>query len=92
MAGTAGRDCGGLTVEFDEDVDDSRTGGSPRRVFSFLVDTGGLLRVGLGCRERGVLDVAGANMLEEYEDAELGVGAWLNGESVYLVDGVAEGA
>lgn len=31
-------------------------------------------------------------MLDEYEDAELGVGTWLNGESVYLVDGVADGA
>ena len=26
----------------------------------------------------------------EYDDAELGVGAWLKGESVYLVDGVAD--
>lgn len=96
LAGTAGRDCEGLTVELDDDVDDSRTGGRPRRVESFLspelVDTGGLLRVGLGCRDRGVLDVAGASMLDEYEDAELGVGTWLKGESVYLVDGVADGA
>ena len=26
----------------------------------------------------------------EFDDAELGVGAWLKGESVYLVDGVAD--
>ena len=25
----------------------------------------------------------------EYDEAELGVGAWLNGESVYRVEGVA---
>lgn len=76
--GTAGFDLGALTVEFDEDVDDSRTGGRPSRLGSFfsfaLFSIEGRLRVGLGCRECGVLEFAGARMLEEYEEAELGVG------------------
>ena len=49
----------GLTVEFDDEVDDSRTGGRPNRLESFLsldlLARGGLLRVGLCCRRRGVV-------------------------------------
>jgi len=29
-------------------------------------------------------------MLGEYDETELGVGAWLKGESAYLVEGVAD--
>lgn len=92
--GTAGRDCPDLANVFDDEVEDSRTGRSRAEsvVSPGLLDAADLLRVGLGCLERGVLVVAGTNTLEEYEDAELGVGTWLNGESVYLVEGVAEGA
>ena len=68
----------GLIVEFEDDVDASRTGGKPSRLSSpsllgrFV--TGGLLRVGLCCLIRGVFPEVVATVAGEYEEAELGVG------------------
>ena len=70
----ADRDACGWTVELEEEVDDSRTEGSPSRVGSAVSPDLTLLRVGLCCPVRGVRVLAGASMPEEYEDAELGVG------------------
>ena len=68
----------GLTVEFDDDVDDSRTGGKPNRLGSPLslvrLVIGGLLRVGLCCFSRGVAPLLVITTAGEYDDAELGVG------------------
>jgi hypothetical protein len=77
----------GLTVEFDDEVDDSRTGGRPSRVESplsaGLFVTGGLLfRVGLCCLTLGVVPEVIMATAGEYEEQELGVGTWLKGESV----------
>ena len=77
LGGTAGLPAS-LTVEFDEDVEDSRTGGNPSRLlspFSLCLEvTGGLLRVGLCCVNRGVLVEVVAATAGEYDEAELGVG------------------
>lgn len=82
-----------LTVEFDEDVDDSRTGGRALRVAS-LVLAPVMLEIGRGRSGLLVLyfpsPTADAITPPEYDDAELGVGTWLYGESVYLDEGVAE--
>ena len=51
-----------------------------------MVDTS---RFGLGCLRR-VVDQLVAVVPGEYEDAELGVCTWLNGDSVYRVDGVVD--
>lgn len=77
-------------------MEDSRTGGRPSRDVSSFVGgrplTGGLLCVGLlDCRGLGALPVVTTSP-GEYDEAELGVGTWLNGESVYRVEGVADGA
>ena len=72
------RAANGFTVEFEDDVDDSRTGGKPSRSlspFSLLRPvTGGRLRVGLGCLARSVVAILVATTADEYDDAELGVG------------------
>ena len=85
--------CWALIVEFDEDVDDSRTGGKALRVAS-LVIAPVILETGRGRRgllvlyfESFTVDVTTP---AEYDDAELGVVTWLYGESVYLDEGVAE--
>lgn len=84
--GKAGLDSEGFKVEFDDDVDDSRTGGSPsfeELFFSVVRLVDGLLRVGLCCLKAGVdTGFVVAKIAGEYEEAELGVGTWLNGESV----------
>lgn len=85
----------GRTVELDDEVEDSRTGcnagrsDSPRAVW---------VMIGF-CFNEGVLTCLARDpksLVEtrpgEYDEAELGVGTWLNGDSVYLVDGVADGA
>jgi hypothetical protein len=77
----------GLTVEFDDEVDDSRTGGRPSRLESPFsagrIETGGLLfRVGLCCFSLGVAPEVTMAPAGEYEEHELGVGTWLKGESV----------
>lgn len=48
------------------------------------------LRVGLCCRNLGVAFEVAVTTAGEYEEHELGVGTWLNGESVYRVEGVAD--
>lgn len=83
------RPCAALTVEFEDDVDDSRTDGKPTwsllEVDTSLLPNEGRDRVGLIAR--GCLsEVAGTP--DAYDEAELGVGTWLKGESVYLVEGV----
>jgi hypothetical protein len=70
----------GLTVEFDDEVDDSRTGGRPSREESALPEErlgpGGLaFRVGLCCRSREVVPDVTVTTAGEYEEHELGVGA-----------------
>jgi hypothetical protein len=85
--------CWALTVEFDEEVDDSRTGGRAFRVMS-LVLAPVMLEIGRG--RSGLLVLYFASLTAdvtrppEYDDAELGVGTWLYGESVYLDEGVPE--
>ena len=79
VRGSAERVSGGFTVEFEDDVDDSRTEGKPDRDASALSTARlvltGLRNVGLGCRNRGVVVLLVANTPGEYEEAELGVGA-----------------
>jgi hypothetical protein len=82
----------GLTVEFDDEVDDSRTGCKAKREPSdggFDLSVVGLLRAGLDDLGFRVSPLVVAKTAGEYEDAVLGVGTWLKGESVYRVDGVA---
>lgn len=82
-----------LTVELEDEVDDSRTGGKALRAASFDI---GPLPAGASLSRRGVLEACVESISEdtmtplEYDEAELGVGTWLYGESVYLDEGVAE--
>jgi hypothetical protein len=65
-----------FTVELDEEVDDSRTGGKPRRDSSSPITSlplaGGRLLIGLVVRCCAML-LAVAKMPGEYDEAELGV-------------------
>ena len=85
--------CLAFTVELEEDVDDSRTGGKALLEVSFTFALAALI-AGLG--RSGLLAVYLGSCAElitiplEYDEAELGVGTWLYGESVYLDEGVAE--
>lgn len=85
--------CCALMVELEEDVDDSRTGGRALRLASLVA---ALTTPEAGRRRSGLLVAYFASLpLEaktplEYDEAELGVGTWLYGESVYLDEGVAE--
>lgn len=85
-------DCFAFTVEF-EDVDDSRTGGKALLAASFVLVLAALIiclgRTGLFEEYFGSWAEVVTNPLE-YDEAELGVGTWLYGESVYLDEGVAE--
>lgn len=88
-------DCGcfAFTVELEEEVEDSRTGGNALFNASFVLAVAELI-TGLGRSGRLVeyfASVAEVVMIPlEYDEAELGVGTWLYGESVYLDEGVAE--
>jgi len=91
--GTAPFGPGSFTVEFEEEFDDWRTGGKVEDdVWLFSLarpSVGGLLRVGLGWRVRTAASLV-ATTAGEYDEAELGVGAWLKGESVKCVKGVMD--
>jgi hypothetical protein len=95
LAGNLLPDCGcfALTVEFEEDVDDSRTGGKALLEPSFVLVLAALT-ICLG--RSGLFDEYFGSCAEvmsiplEYDEAELGVGTWLYGESVCLDEGVAE--
>jgi hypothetical protein len=85
--------CFALTVELEEDVDDSRTGGRALLEASLVLVLAALEicrgRSGLFEEYFGSWAEVVTNPLE-YDEAELGVGTWLYGESVCLDEGVAE--